>query len=222
MDNRFYEKQVQCPICRNKFKVLKVKSDAVRIISRDEDFCTYYEPVNPLLYSVWICSECGYAAMEDKFEKIDEVSAQLIKSGLRKKWTPRSFPEERSIEDAIEVFKIALLNLQLRKAKTLEIAKVCLRIAWLYRMIESSKETDFLKFALDSYKTVYETEKFPVDNLDQITCMYLVGELNRRLGNINEAGKWLLRVVSLRSDDKRTMNTINMARELIQRMKEEK
>ena len=221
MDNKFYEKEVQCPICKSKIKLLKVKSDAARVVSRDEDFCAHYAPVNPLLYNVWICSQCGYAAMEDKFEKIDEISAQMIKSVLKDKWSPRTFSMERSEEDAIEIYKVALLNLQIRKAKVLEVAKICIRIAWLYRIIRNSKENDFLKFALDSYNAVYETENLPVDNMDEITCMYMIGELNRRLGNISEAGKWLHKVVLLTSDDKRTMNTINMAREQIQRMKDE-
>lgn len=219
MDNKFYEKEIKCPICKNKFKVLKVKSEATRVVSRDEDFCAHYDKINPLLYNVWVCSQCGYAAMEDKFEKIDEASAQLIESRLKDKWTPRTITEERSEEDAIEIFKIALLNLQIRDAKALDIAKVCLRIAWLYRATGNPKETDFLKFALDAYKTAYETEKFPVDNMDEITCMYMIGELNRRLGNINEAGKWLHRVIAFKSEDKKIINTINMARDLIQMMR---
>lgn len=222
MGNKFYEKEINCPICKNKFKILKVKSDAVRLVSRDEDFCTYFEPVNPLFYSVWLCDQCGYCAMEDKFEKIDKIGAQMIKNGLKSKWAPRIIPLERSIVDAIEIFKIALLNLQIRKANNLEITKVCLRIAWLYRMLKDPKEDIFLKFALDSYKAIYETEKFPVETLDEITCMYMIGELNRRLGNISDAGKWLHKVVSLKSDDKKITNTINMARELIQKMREDK
>jgi len=56
------------------------------------------------------------------------------KENISKYWKPRSFCGERDVDKAIEAFKLALYNLCKISPKPIEYAKVCLRIAWLYRM----------------------------------------------------------------------------------------
>lgn len=56
-----------------------------------------------------------------------------------------------------------------------------------------------MKFALDAYIQVFETEAMDLNNA---RLMYLIGELHRRLGNYNDAVRWFTRVVN----DKRIMD----------------
>ncbi|GAE88081.1 DUF2225 domain-containing protein [Acetivibrio straminisolvens] len=196
MLDSLYNKTVVCPVCQNKIEVTKVKSKDCVIASRDSDFCIYYENVNPLFYDVWVCEHCGYAAQQERFENISPIEAKIVKENISKYWKPRSFCGERDIEKAMEAFKLALYNLCKTSAKPIEFAKVCLRIAWLYRMKKDEREIEFLKYALRYYSETYESETFPVGKLDQYTCMYLIAELNRRVGKYDDAISWFNKVIS--------------------------
>lgn len=220
MDNSLYNTTVTCPVCSKKFEVTKVRAKTSKVVSRDSDFCVYYEGVNPLLYDVWVCEHCGYAALQDKFEDITPREASIILEKLTPRWNKRSFAGERTIENAIEAFKIALYNLQLRKAKASEFAKVCIRIAWLYRINKDEKEKDFLNFALKNYMETYEKERFPVDKLDENTCMYMIGELHRRVGNLDDSVKWFSRLVSS-PQARQNPKLIESAREQYQLVKDQ-
>jgi uncharacterized protein (DUF2225 family) len=219
MNENLYNKEITCPVCSKKFNVTKVKIKACKVDRRDTDFCVYYENLNPLFYDAWVCENCGYAAQADKFADIPDREAELLKKKLAPKWTKRSFAGERTIDTAIEAFKLILISHQLRNQKPSEYAKICLRIAWLYRIKNDAREHDFIKFALKYYTDTYEKERFPVDKLDENTCMYMIGELNRRAGNYEEAVKWLSRLIS--SPNARQQPTLmDAAREQYQLVKD--
>lgn len=220
MDNKIYNKFIICPVCSKKIVITKVKLGACKVASRDSDFCTYYENFNPLLYEVWVCEYCGYAALFDKFEQITHKDTKVIAEKIKPHWSQRSYSGERSIDSALEAFKLALYSLQVRGAKSSELAKLCIRIAWLYRMKNSEKEKDFLSFALRSYQEAYEKERFPVDKLDEFTCLYMIAELNRRLENFDEAQKWFSKLTSS-NDARKNTSLMKLAREQIQLLKEQ-
>jgi len=196
MDERLYNKTIKCPVCGNSFDATKIKAKTAKVVSRDSDFCVYYEDINPIFYDVYVCEFCGYASLADKFDDISERDRAILRDQLAPKWTKRSFAGERTADSAIEAFKLALYNLQIRKAKDSELSKVCIRIAWLYRLKNDPRENDFLKFALRCYSEAYQREDLTSDKLDETTCMYMIAELNRRLGNIAEAARWFSRIMS--------------------------
>lgn len=215
MNNSLYNTTMECPVCLNQFEITKVRSKTSKVLSRDSDFCVHYEGINPILYDVWVCENCGYAAQQDKFSLIYDKDAKSIKETLSPKWHKRSFAGERTLENAIEAFKIALLNLHVKKAKSSEIAKVCVRIAWLYRMNNDEKEKEFLKFALNAYTETFEKESFPADKMDESTCLYMIGELNRRVGQIEDSVKWFSRLIGS-PEGRQNAKLIEAAREQYQ------
>lgn len=191
-----YSKSIVCPVCKKSFEITKVRSKECVVSSRDTDFCTYYEGINPIFYDVWVCEQCGYAAQGDRFESVSAVDARTVKENITPHWNSRSFSGERDMEKALEAFKLALYVLYKTNAKASEFAKVCIRIAWLYRIQKDSRELEFLRHALKYYGETYEREDFPVGKLDKYTCMYMIAELNRRVGNFDEAIVWFNKVVS--------------------------
>jgi len=220
MDNTLYNKKINCPVCMKEFEITKVKSKTSKVISRDSDFCVHYEGINPILYDVLVCENCGYASLSDKFDEISDRDIKTIKDTIGSRWNKRGYLGERNIDSAIETFKLALYNLQIRKAKAVEISKVCLRLAWLYRYKNDEKEKDFLKFALNSYTDIYMKEKLPIDKLDESTCMYMIAELNRRLENFDESVQWFSKVVSSPSA-RNNPSLIEMARDQFQIAKQQ-
>jgi uncharacterized protein (DUF2225 family) len=148
MNDGLYNKQITCPVCKNKFYITKTKIKAIRVEKRDADFCVHYKTINPLFYDAIVCEHCGYASLADKFNETTESEIDVLLEQLAPKWTKRSFAGERTVDDALEAFKLVLLNHQIRGAKSSELARVCLRIAWLYRFKGDEREMDFLRFAI--------------------------------------------------------------------------
>ncbi len=225
MDNSiYYTKKIVCPCCKVSFEVTKIKSSSIRLEKQDEDFCPHYKDANPLFYSAVVCSNCGYANFEEKFEQISDKDIKKVKETFESKWQKHIFDGERNINVALDAFKLLLFNAQIRSAKKSEIAKICIRIAWMYRYLNDPKETDFLRFAQEAYSEAFEKENLPYDNLDELTCMYMIGELNRRLGDTTEASKWFYKIITLKEPkvlDKAKANLIiNMSREQIQNIRE--
>jgi uncharacterized protein (DUF2225 family) len=216
----FRSKKIVCPVCNREIEVTKVKTKGCKVQSRDTDLCVYYEGINVLFYDVWVCENCGYAALQDKFDNILTRDIHTIRDKISNHWTKRSFIGERDVDQALEAFKLALLNLKVRNAKNSEIAKVCLRIGWLYRSKGDPKEIDFLNFAADAYNAAYQSERFPLDKLDEYTCMYIIAELFRRVGKLNDSVLWFSRIVSS-AEARRNPKLIDMARDQYQIAKDQ-
>lgn len=196
MTDDFYTKQIKCPICNNVFLGIKVKSKACIVVKKDEDFCTYYKDINPLFYEIHICPSCAYAAYESSFQDISQDEVLKLRDAFCAREVSRNFCKERSLNDALDSFKLALYTANIMKAKNSSIASLCLKIAWMYRYLEDKNEIKFLQYALDNYLVTYEKERLPIGGLSQIKLTYLIGELHRRLGNYNEAVNWFSKVVA--------------------------
>ena len=92
----------------------------------------------------------------------------------------------------------------------------CLKISWLYRELGDIKnEQIFREQALIGFKDAYLNEQLPIYNMDDFTIMYLIGELNRRSGNYNEALRYLGDVITSQSADRKIKDLAIDQRDLI-------
>ena len=195
MSEVLYDKSVKCPICNNSFSSKRMRSSACRIEKREEDFCVVYKGHNPMHYEILVCPQCGYAASENSFDSLTPTETAKIREILCGKVIGRSFCGERSINDALDSFKLALFIAQARDAKKSTLGGLCLKLAWIYREMKSDKENVFLAHALENYKEAYNVEPLPFGNLDEISIQYLMGELSRRLENFDDAVFWFNKAI---------------------------
>ena len=135
-----FNSEILCPVCEKKIKVTKVRSKFVKLLKQDDDFCPYYETINPVLYEAWVCNYCGYAAHSTVFKNVTQSGRKAVLEKITQNWTSREFTGERDYKQALEAFKIVLYNLQVREAPFSEFAKICLRIAWVYRYMNNTEE----------------------------------------------------------------------------------
>jgi len=196
MNDLLYSKRVTCPICGKQFTSMKVKISSCKLKKKDEDFCTHYEDLNPIYYDIFVCPFCAYAAAETSFGDISEGEIKLLKNAFLGRVVGRSFCNERSLKDAIDACKLAINTAELRKAKSSVLAALSLKLAWLYRFAADKKEDIFLSHALKNYIEAFNTEGFPIGNLNAILVMYLIGELSRRLGRFRDAITWFGKAVA--------------------------
>jgi len=192
-----YDVQVTCPVCENTFKARAVKTSAYRVLTKDSDSFVRYSLINPYFYEVWICNSCGYSALKSEFNKIRNFQIEAIKEKITSKWTGKNYPEIYDINIALERYKLSLLNSFMMEAKSSKKALNCLRIAWMYRLLEDeSNELTFLNQALEGFNDAFFSEDFPISGLDKFSYMYLIGELNRRVGNDDKSLSWFSKVVA--------------------------
>ncbi|SHE33631.1 hypothetical protein SAMN02746089_00082 [Caldanaerobius fijiensis DSM 17918] len=203
-----YDKEIKCPLCSFTFKTKKVVMSRVRLEVRDTDFLERYSGMYPFFYDVNVCPNCGYAAMDRQFDKLTPEQKKIIRSEVQEKWIPKDFGGERSIQKALNAYKLALYVSELKKDAAYVKASILHRIAWIYR-IDGDKESEnkFITYAIKYYTMAYER-----DNVNQIKVAYIIGDLYRRLENKAEAIKWF-NIVITDPMKERNQLIVEMARE---------
>lgn len=185
-----YSKKFVCPVCDGKFSSKKVRTSAIRTISREADFYTKYVGDDPTWYEIIVCPNCGYSAFESGYQDLSNAQKALLEKTIKPKWKQRDFGGERTLLEAIETHMLAMICYQVIAAKKTTLGKLCLRLAWLYRTQGDEKEMTFLDLAVRNLEEGYTNERLDEEKSNEINVMYLLGELNRRLGRYSEASRW--------------------------------
>ena len=190
-------RKITCPICNQTFETPCVKVNIPRISSKDSDFFIRYSVENPYFYDAWICPTCGYSALKADFPKIRNFQKKLIIEKITPKWVNRIYPLPYDENIAIEKYKLALLSAITIESKSSTKATICLKIAWMYRLLDDTeKEKIFLSQAVTLFEDTYLKESLPTYGLDRFSIMFLIGELNRRLNNNDTALRWFSEVIT--------------------------
>jgi uncharacterized protein (DUF2225 family) len=114
-----------------------------------------------------------------------------IRERISSHWRTQNFLGQRDTAAAIKVHLIALLNYKVLETSYTTLGKLYLRLAWFYRELENESESKkYVKLALDAYVMSYETERLSDEPERELEIIYLIGELNRQLGNYKEAVRW--------------------------------
>jgi uncharacterized protein len=183
----FLTKNLQCRLCAREFSSLSVRKSMQPILKTESDFCTIYERETPYFYTVFVCPGCGYA--------FNEAFTRKPGDHLRKKLVilPDFFSGKRGPSTAQLAYKRAIECARLQRESDLVLAGLYLHLAWIHRLKkEEAREKEALGQSLAYYLGAFEGP----DPIDSSRVMYLIGELNRRLGNPKEAVIWYSRVAN--------------------------
>lgn len=228
-----YDRKVMCPVCGEYFVTRSVRAGKSKLLSVDTDLRPKYDIITPYAYDVILCNSCGYTALNRFFKKITPTQSAWVKNHVSNNYRGRIYPDEYTFEMAIERYKLALLNAVVKKSKASEKAYICLKISWLYRsyiedlakisnsdnqtIIEDchKNELEFIDKAYEGFIATYESESFPVCGMEEITVMYLIGDLSRRLGKLTEASKWISKVIITNAGNNRLKEKARQVKELI-------
>lgn len=210
-----YDRKVKCPVCGQEIKVRVVKSSVARVKSRDTDTFVRYDIINPYLYDVWLCPICGYAALKSEFSKVRSYQLNDIRMKISNEWHGREYPDVYDEQIAIERYKLALLTAVVADFKDSRKAILCLRLAWMNRLLKKEKEEQFyLGKALQGFLSAYGNEDTPIYGLDTYSLMYLIGELYRRTDNPEKAIEWFSNVLVSRGANYKVKDKARDMREL--------
>jgi hypothetical protein len=88
------------------------------------------------------------------------------------------------------------VNYTVLKERQAVIGKLLLRLAWYYEELEQVEDNlKYVGLALDAFVKSYENEKIDDAEEKELEVIYLIGELNRQLGNFKDAIRWYEMVV---------------------------
>lgn len=215
-----YDKKIECPVCNKEITVRTVKSRGVHLLSQDTDFMPIYSEPNPLLYDIWMCTCCGYTALPSRFNTIGYRNIALVKEKITARWKfNKTYPTVYTPEIAIEMYQMALLNALIIQAKDSEKAIICLKLSWLYRLInDKENEKKFQLQVQQGFIKALENEYFPVFGMDETCIEYLIGEIYRRLGDNTNALLWYGRVISSRQAKPKIKDLARDQKDVISRL----
>jgi uncharacterized protein len=194
----FYEKKVQCLACKHSYSTTKIRSRFVKVKGHDSDFCPVYgsDELNPLLYNVSVCPQCGFSYTDEFTKYIVPVLKTDLEKKISRHWQPQDYGDIRSIDEAIKTYKLAAYCALIKKEKKITIAGLYLRTAWLYRKTnEEEQERRFINLATHEYIESYLNDDFKGTAMSETKLLYLIAELLRRQDKYEEAVKYLSKVI---------------------------
>lgn len=216
------EKTVQCKVCDNKFKTKVIKSGRVKRLEPDRDLRPRFQYVDTLKYDVTSCPVCGYTAMNRYYDQLTPVQAKFIKEQISSNFHADKKEEKASYDydEAIDRYKLSLLNTVVKKGRDSEKAYTCLKIAWLMRgkietMSENTPEEkaakaecqkeqeEFYEQAYEGFTKAISTEMFPMCGMEQSTVDYLLSYMAYHFKQYEVASKFLASVLTSPSASRR-------------------
>lgn len=210
-----YDKKYECLFCKKIFISKKVRSRFIKISHFDSDFFPIYqsEDANPLYYHIMVCPSCGFSFSDDFSKTLPPGAKETITHEVCSRWVPHNFSEKRSIHQAIQTYKLAILCGSLKKEKHIIMAGIYMRVGWLYRILENQEqELRFLKLALKEYEDSLYYGDYTRTQVTEIRLLYLIGEVSRRLNNRQKAVQYFSQVIEKQRQSVEP-NIIEMARE---------
>ena len=192
-DEFFFVDTVECPISGTVFDYLRVRTKAVRPISRDSDFFVRYKGTDPALYSLLVCPRCAYTSYRDDFDDLTDEERVALRATAESRvvMVPRSLCGARTPEDNIVATDLALRCYGQRRPNERRRAVLLHRRAWSERERgDTTAELKYLASARAAYQSAFERDA-GISDESAVRAAYLIGELWLRLGEPVEASRWL-------------------------------
>lgn len=229
-----FDKTTECPCCESKFRVRTVKSSAARLVGTDMDLRPRHENIDINKYDAIICPMCGYAALTRYFPNVLSTQKKLIESNISANFQVRpGGPDVYSYDDAIDIYKMALLNAVVKNAKNSEKAYICLKTSWMYRgkaemLSEGSaeyikakeNEAEFTQNAYEGFTAAVASENFPICGMDEMTVDYLLAALAFMTDHCDVSAKLISKILVSQSASSRIKDrTRSLKEEVVKKLR---
>lgn len=190
-----FKKSCTCVICDRQFKTVTVRSGKARLVETDRDLRPKYEDIEPLKYEVISCPYCGFSAVSRFFVPMAPSQKKNVIEKICSRVKPLDANKDTyTYEEAMDRYKLALVNSVVKISKASEKAYTCLKTGWLVRSyIESleneekpdpekiekllEEEDKNLRNAYDGFLHAIAEENFPICGMDEQTVNYLMAVL---------------------------------------------
>lgn len=230
-----FDKTTECPICESSFKAKTVKSSKIRPLMPDMDLRPRCQDIDVLKYDVVSCPNCGYTALIKYFPTPVSVQRKAIKEKICANFTRRTDDKEiYSYDDAVDRYKLALVNAVVKGAKASEKAYICLKSAWIQRGKAETLgeghpdfgktkelEMDYTRTAYEGFVQAVAQESFPICGMDEQTVNYLISVLALNTNHLDVAARMVAAILTSRTAPSRIKDKAYTVKEEILKRKKE-
>ncbi len=236
-----YDRSYECPVCDQTFTAKIMKSGKAKLIGTDADLRAKYEGIDAVKYDVLLCPYCGYAALSRFYGGLTNSQIKLVKENISQKVQLSVYKDETySYEQAMERYKLALVNAVVKRAKASEKAYICLKSAWLVRgyqeeLLEKGTgddakitelkqmEEQYLTNAFNGFVEARQAEGFPMCGMDETTVDYLLAVLATRFKKYDVASKMIAGILTSPSANARMKDKArDLKEQILAEMKSQK
>lgn len=203
------DKTTTCPLCDTEFKARMVKGGKAKLVGTDKDLRPKYQELDIVKYDVIMCPCCGYTALSRYFPTLMDGQRKLIKEKISMTFKANNeYHEIYTYDEALDRYKMALVNAIVKGAKASEKAYICLKSSWILRgkseEIGASNpeyakvkamEAEYTKNAYEGFVTAVEKENFPMCGMDETTVNYLIAVLGIETKHFDVAQKMIATIL---------------------------
>lgn len=228
-----FDKTYECPVCYGAIKERTLRTGKIKLLHTDMDLRPVYEHMEPLKYDVVTCPHCGYAVLSRFFQRLTAGQVKEIKEKISQSF--KSVDEKKSTytyEEAIERYKLCLINTIVKHGKASEKAYICLKAGWLIRsMMENmdpedadydakrqsakEQEREFLRNALEGFIAARQSENYPMCGMDETTVEYLIAVLAMEFEKYDIAAKLITQIIVSPSANNRVKDKAREVKEIL-------
>jgi len=203
------DKTMQCPLCDAEFKARVVKGGKAKLEGTDMDLRPRYKELDIAKYDVIMCPFCGYTALSRYFPSLLQAQGKRIREKISPSFKVKlDHPETYTYDEALERYKMALVNAIVKGAKASEKAYICLKSSWIVRgkaeelgeghpdyAKTKAMEDEYTKNAYEGFVSAVSTESFPMCGMDEQTVNYLIGVLAFKTSHFDVASKMIAAIL---------------------------
>ncbi len=166
-------------------------------MGRHSDFhqVTMGFPPLPLLMNT--CPQCGFSGTASTFDTPETIPSSF-KQQIIEHIQPIVTSQPLTAGRRYELFA---LQKELLGASAQEMGDYYLRASWAARDEGDDHEANYQHYALTFFHKALSSDDEPVNEADEAPITYLVGELYRRTGDLDEAERWFARVLERAEKD---------------------
>lgn len=161
-----------------------------------------------------VCEHCGFSFTEDFTRYFAPGVQDDIRRQITEKWVHHDFKGERTVFQAIQAYKLAFLCGTIKKRKIRCNSRSCIAscMAVSFAKKNEGQEQRFMKISRDHYMESYSTEDYSSTQMSDVRIMYMIAELSRRIGDLENATRFFSRVIEKQSTGGEA-KVIDMAKE---------
>jgi hypothetical protein len=182
-----------CPLCGGQFKNHFMLMSRLGRGKSDPDMRVHYSGIEPLHYAITTCPDCAFSAEGEAFtatpKRYGEALSKIIDPYLEEGKTIK-IGKARDIDSVFKSYFLALVctPAALERNQELACAGLWLKIAWLYEDCGDKAMKEFaLNKTYEAYEYIYSNQRLDDKTTQQVA--YRLGELNFKMGKIDEARK---------------------------------
>ncbi len=215
-----YSVDVECSACKGHFKANKLFESKLKQLNHDTELRTRFEDIEPIHYKMWVCPGCLYANFANRWSDLSASQRSTLKESVEKRKSFMSgLPEPGGdAEKALNDFRLAIECLTQIKAASNVLASAWLNLAWLYDDLGAvDLAIAARKNSLAAYEEFYFQERSLTPSME-LQALYIIGELNKRLGNNKNAHEYFLKVLHYKGHNMAILT--DLARDGLQELKQ--